>query len=114
MPAGRHNFTIEQGATFARSLVWLDGNNDPHNLTGYSARMAIRPHIDDDVTVYLTSANGRITLGGSAGTIAITIPSASTAAIVEDGVYDLEVVAPGGDVHRVLQGEIRLDREVTR
>ena len=64
----------------------------------------------------LTTENNRITLGGTAGTITLTV-SASTMAGLTAGkyVYDLELVAPvTGVVSRIIQGNFVIRPEVTR
>ena len=108
---------IEQGATFRRTFTWLTGTpSAPVNLTGYSARMQIRKTTASSaVYATLTSANGGIVLGGAAGTIELFISAVDTAAYSwSTGVYDLELVAPSGDVRRLIGGAVRVDPEVTR
>ena len=115
MAAGKHNFTCEQGATFSRVITINDNNDALLNLTGYTARMQVRSLVDSASTlVDLTTENGGITLGGAAGTITLTINAATTAAITDDGVYDLELEAGDGTVTRLLEGLFRLSKEVTR
>lgn len=115
MPAGVYNFTVEQGATFRRSVTLRDSENDPINLTNFAARMHIRPEVDsEEVMVYLTTENGRLTTNAS-GVVEIYMHASVTATIDRDGVYDMELVSGGnGDVDRVLKGKVRLDPEVTR
>ena len=63
----------------------------------------------------LTTENGGIALGGSAGTITLTISAAATAALTAaSGCYDLELVSGSGLVTRLLQGRVVVSREVTR
>lgn len=113
MIAGVYNITIEQGATFYKVMT-LSASSSPVNLTGYTARMQIRPEVESsEVLAELTTANGRITLNAQ-GQITWTIPANVTATIDVDGVYDMELIEPGGHVHRLLKGKVRLDREVTR
>jgi hypothetical protein len=115
MIAGTYKITCDQGATFERVFTVKDGNGDLLNLTGYTARMQVRPEIDSaEVLVELTTQNGRIVLGGVAGTIALSLDAGITAEIDKDGVYDLEIISAGGDVYRVLKGRFVLDPEVTR
>lgn len=109
-----HNFTIYQGATFSHVLTWRDSSEALVNLTGYTARMQIRNRIGGDTIASLTTENGKISLGGSAGTITLTIAAADTAAITEGGVYDLELVSGGGIVTRLLEGSVTLSKEVTK
>ena len=115
MLAGTYKITCDQGATFERVITVRDSTGTPMNLTGYTARMQVRPEIESSTTlVELTTANGRITLGGVLGTITLSMNAATTAAITDDGVYDLEIISSGGAVHRVLKGRFVLDLEVTR
>lgn len=111
-----YNLTIYQGANFSQQFTWTDTNNTPINLTGYTARMHARTSVNAPTPfLNLTSPSGGITLGGSAGTVTVALTAAATAAIDEVlGVYDLELVAPSGDVTRFLQGTVTISREVTR
>ncbi len=114
--SGKYDFTLYQGATFARVLTWKDENETPIDLTGYTARMHIRESQDADAAfVTLTTENDGITLGDAAGTITLSISASDTAAITEtSGVYDLELVSAGGIVTRLLAGEVLISKEVTR
>jgi hypothetical protein len=115
MAAGVYNLTIEQGATFRRQFTLRDQSGNPMNLNGFSARMQIRPEIDDEeILVDLSTDDGGITLGGDEGTIVVYISAEDTEVMDSEGVYDLELIAPGGDVDRILKGRVRLDPEVTR
>jgi hypothetical protein len=114
--AASYNFTIEQGATFEAEIEWRDGSNALVNLTGFSARMQIRTSIAAaSFALELTNANGRIVLGGAAGTVQLVLAAADTAALGAGSyVYDLELVHPSGKVTRLLKGAITVDAEVTR
>ena len=116
MTAGTHDITIEQGATFTLSLVWKDPTDVPYDLTGYTARMQVRKAFGTaDPMLSLTSTDGDIVLGGVDGTIVVTASATATAAMDgNQGVYDLELVAPGGAVTRLLQGVVEISLEVTR
>lgn len=115
MPAGNYNITAEQGATFTRVLTWTDSANAPINLTGYTARMQVRTDYASDSTVLsLTTENNAITLGGSAGTITLSISASSMTSIpVGIFVYDLELVS-GTLVVRLVEGTFSVKPEVTR
>ena len=115
MAAGTLNFTIEQGATFNLLLTWkIDGT--PVNLTGYTARLAARVDVEDtEVILSLTTSNGGITLGGALGTISLD-QTATQTAVLQTGefVYDLELQSGGGQVTRLVQGQLTVSAEVTR
>ncbi|MDA0630796.1 MAG: hypothetical protein O2981_05395 [Proteobacteria bacterium] len=114
MISGVHNFTIDQGATFSRTITVKNYDESLYNLTGHTARMQIRRQIEDTtVMLELTTENGRITLGGAAGTIELLITAADTSTLTTSGVYDLELVE-GAVVKRLIRGNINLNLEVTR
>lgn len=116
MPAAEYDLFIEQGANYRQVFRWKDSNDDPIDLTSYSARMHIRRTIDSKEPVLeLTTDNGRITLGGVQGTITLELTADETEGIqVTAGVYDLELIAPDDFVTRILKGSVTIDREVTR
>lgn len=116
MTAATLDFTIEQGATFSRVLTWKDGNGDPVDLTGYSARMQARGTMMAPSTfIDINTSNGGIVLGGSDGTITLTVSASTTDAIGENaGVYDLELESGSGVVTRLLQGNVAISKSVTR
>ena len=111
-----YDLTIRQGSTFLQNLVWKDSEGVLVDLTGYVARMQIRPAIcSETVIIELTTANGRITLGGSTGAITLEIDAADTAAITQGvGFYDLELESSSGFVTAILAGAVTIEREVTR
>lgn len=116
MAAAYYDILIEQGATFRKTFVWKDSNEDPVDITGYSARMQIRRKLTSTTAEHsATTENDGITLGQTAGTIAVEIPAEDTAAFeFTKGVYDLELVDPQGVVTRLVQGGVEVSKEVTR
>lgn len=111
---GLVNLTFSQGATWKLNLTYESGNN-PVDLTNYTARMQARSTYDSTaVALNLTNGTG-ITLGGTAGTIALLVNATTTAAIgAAQYVYDLEIVSPSGEVTRVIEGALIVTPEVTR
>jgi hypothetical protein len=116
MSAGLYKIWFEQGATFNRVLTWRNPDATPIDLTGYTARMQVRPNkLSADVLLSLTTQNGRITLGGALGTITLDV-DATVAATISAGqfVYDLELISSAGEVTRLIEGAFVVDGEVTR
>jgi len=113
MTPGKLNFTCPQGSTFSRTLTYKI-NDNPVNLTGYSAKMQVRPfHYSDDLLIDLSSSSG-ITLGASAGTIAVLVSASATQEIpAGDYVYDLEITTES-NVYRLVEGKFVVTPEVTR
>lgn len=112
------NLTIYQGATFRKRMVWkVKKTGVPVDLTGCTARMQVREEIESPIVLLsLTTENGGIALGGVDGTVDLYLDDGDTEAIKswQSGKWDLEVVHPGGDVTRLVQGSISVSREVTR
>lgn len=127
MAAGRYSFVIEQGATTNIQINWTDASGSAIDLTGYQARMQIRPTVESDV-VFLSlssslqgSCNTGINLSGSNGTtplssgsLAIYISAHSSSLLdFNEAYYDLEL-EKGCEVTRLLEGKVKLSKNVTR
>jgi hypothetical protein len=126
MAAGRYSFVLEQGATFNIQLDWTDGNGDPIDLTGYHARMQLRPTVESsDVILSLSSSldvsGSGIFLRGSSNDLPLTSGSigiyiaADTSQNLDfnEAYYDLEIVS-GATVTRLVEGKVKLSKNVTR
>lgn len=114
---GRYDMTIWQGATFQRVFTWRVGTPAANvNLTGYTARMQLRTAANAATpALEATTENGRITLGGAAGTITLNLSATVTAALpANQYAYDLELVSGSGQVTRLIEGFTTVDAEVTR
>jgi hypothetical protein len=116
MAAATYDLMIEQGTTWVRTLTLRNSDDALINLTGYSARMSVRQKIESTTTLLdLTVANGRVALGGAAGTIILTLTATETAALsFALAMYDIEMVSGAGVVTRLMRGRITLNKEVTR
>lgn len=115
--SNRYNLNIDQGATLSVVATWKDSNGTPVNLTGYTARLQVRNDFAAGSAVLsLTTENGGIALGGTAGTVTLSAAATATAALSAPyvGVYDLELVSGGGVVTRLLEGTANVTPEVTR
>lgn len=132
MAAGRFNFTIEQGTTVDFAVVYKDSNGNPIDLTGYDARMQLRPSYGSETT-YLTLSSSLnddgtgLNLSGSGGVNASSPLSSGSIGIYvshvtssqfnfTEAIYDLEIVSGSGNtatVSRILQGVISLSKEST-
>ncbi len=109
---GRYNITAYQGATYDLSLSWSIGGTAV-NLTNYTAAMQVRDSYDSDPVLSLTNGSG-ITLGGTAGTIGISVSASTMGSIVAGQyLYDLELNS-GSAITRLVQGIFNIEAEVTR
>lgn len=115
MAATNFDLLIEQGATFSQVITYKDAGVAV-DLQGFTARMQVRATLEAAAAlIELNTGNGRIVLGGSAGTITLSISATDTAALTAGrGVYDLELVSGSGVVDRLLQGVATISRNVTR
>lgn len=106
----------DQGSTFTRTIEIKQADGTVFSLTGYTARMEVRRTVDASTSLIgLTTANGRITINASLGAITLTLTPDLTASLTQSGVYDLEIVKTAtGEVHKVVRGEFKLEREVSR
>lgn len=115
MSAAVHNFDIEQGTSLVKQIVWKDSNGSPINLTGYTARMQVRPNVDSEVLLELSTTNGRIVITPLTGTITLNFTPANTVGTYwTKGKYDLEMTSGNGFVTRLIKGTINLSKEITR
>jgi hypothetical protein len=124
--APRYTFIIEQGSTTNFEVRYLDDSSNPIDLSGYQARMQLRPTVDSD-TILLSLSSSLQTDGTglnmsgstgvlplSSGSIGVYISAATSSALTfSEAVYDLEI-SNATTVTRLLQGKIKLSREVTR
>ena len=126
MSAGKYTFIVEQGATTDFEIKWTDVNGSKVDLTGYEARMQIRSDYGSSGTLFaelsstLESDGSGLNLSGSNGTtplssgsIGVFISAATSSAFTfTEARYDLEMVS-GSVVTRLLEGKIKLSKEVT-
>jgi hypothetical protein len=133
MAAGKYNFTVEQGTTVDFAVNYKDSESNPIDISGYQARMQLRPEKGSSI-LYLTLSSSLdstytgLNLSGSGGSSASTPPSSGSIGVYisavsssmldfEKAFYDLELVYGSGNtatVTRVLEGTITLNKEVTK
>ena len=125
MSAGRYDIVLEQGATFDLPLRYEDSIGGV-DLSGYSARMQVREAPASPLLVEFNSeltANGAIFLSGAAedredganGNLRVFMSASNSAALPRfAGRYDLEIEDISGYVIRLLEGQFRVEPEITR
>jgi len=114
--AAKLNIHIEIGSTKDIEIFWKDSLGVPIDMTGYEGRMQIRDQ-DTNLIDELTTLNSRILVDILTGKITLTFPADITTALYKNDCYeyDLEMYIPGigGDVRRLIEGEVVGIREVT-
>jgi hypothetical protein len=130
MAAGRYSFVVEQGSTINFEIAYKDSNGDPIDLTGYQARMQLRPSPGSD-SLYLSLSSSILSdgtglnLSGSdglkpptSGTIGIFISAVSSSQLdFGEAYYDLEISSTTNGypvVTRILEGKVQLSKEITK
>ena len=115
MPAATYDMILDQGSTFSNVIQITDSEETPLNLTGFTARMQVRPSVSSStVLLELTNANSRITITAAEGKINLSVDAATTSGLTPGNyVYDLETVN-GSVVERILQCSFLIRAEVTR
>lgn len=102
------NLVIDQGSTFASQISILDENDEPINMTSYTARGQIRRHYSSSNSVSFTT-----TL--TTGSLVISLTAQQTANIIAGRyVYDVELIDPANTVVRILEGQVTVTPEVTK
>lgn len=115
----RYTLSIFRGETFRRTFRYVDSDENPIDISNYTARMQIRATDDSDAVLHeSTTENGDITISGPAGEVALKIQATDTADWTwVTGVYDLEIVSPSPDfdVEKLIpESRVRVKPEVTR
>jgi len=111
---GIYNIVLYQGADYDKTFTVLQ-NGTALNWTGYTAAMQVREAADSTAYLLSLTSGSGITLGGTAGTILVTISNAQSAAINTGSyAYDLELISGSSAVTRILQGSFTVSGQVTR
>ena len=115
MAAATDNLIIDKGATFKKTYVYQDSSRNPIDLTGYTAKMQIRPYVGSStVIVELSTANGRITITPLEGEIELNLSKTDTESIVENsGVYDLDLIDSSSEPIKLVRGTVTFVDRVT-
>ena len=95
---------IDQGRDFTFVVTYNDSTGTPVNLTGYTASFEVSTDYNTTATLALTTSNGGVTLGGSAGTITIHATATQTMIVAGNYVAELVVTSGGGVQTSLLKG----------
>jgi len=112
--AGIYNITMDQGAQWTLTVQYDNNNGTPIDLTGYTARMQVRPKFgSDNAVLTISSPSSGIVITPLTGTLNLTATTAQTGDIPGGFyVYDLEITS-GGVVTRLMQGSVTVRDQVT-
>ena len=116
MAAGKYTITVEQGATWTRTITVTD-DGSARNLTGYDIRMHVRAGYGSAETLLELEIGDGITISDAPnGVFELLLTAAQTAALpaISGARYDLELEDGAGVVTRLLEGAFTVSPEVTR
>jgi hypothetical protein len=115
--------SVWSGSTVNFTIIYTDSNGDPINLSQYNSKMQIRPYPgSSDVIVTLSSSlnsdgTGLNMTNAASGAIGIYIASCTSSMFTfGEASYDLDIISGSGRcpyVNRILEGKVKLSKEVT-
>lgn len=111
MKPGKFDLYLRTNGTFTFAFTWQAGGT-PVDLTGYEALLQVRESPGTPVLLEMSTTNGRITLGGSAGTVAGRVEQVDVAALAGSffsAEHDIVFTAPGGTRIALLAGRACLE-----
>ncbi len=109
------NFIFRQDADFRFVYALKNSDGSPIDNTGWDIRMQMRAMVSGSVLDELTTANGKITLGGATGVVTLLYPKATIATLAWlEALYDIRETPPGGDTRYLFAGAISVVKMVTR
>lgn len=109
--AKKNNLYVDQGSTYSTTIVVNDSNEDPFDLTGYTASSQIRKH-PTSCKYFAFTAN----TNGATGEVNLSL-SANTTANLQAGryLYDVEIKnTSNGAITRVAEGIVTVSPNITR
>lgn len=109
MAAFNRTLTVDKGASYDKRFIWKSGPDKetatPVILTGCTGHTVVKDNAGNTLLM-LTTENGGLTLGGTAGTVDYYITDTQTDALtVRAAKYQTEVTFPGGRVRRFMEGQ---------
>jgi hypothetical protein len=115
VPVAIANLNVDQYASYSQGFVYLMNDGvTPVNLTGYTAAMMAKQNPSQQSSYALINitdklnSQGQILLGLLTGLVTINLLATTTSALTPymTLVYDLFLIAPGGQVIDFLKGNI--------
>lgn len=108
----KQKLTALKGITFSQNVFASDGLGEPLDMTGYVARMQVRPDFGETAILDLSSPSNGIVIDEEL--VQVTITAAQTAALDAGNYkYDLEVESPDGTVLQLLYGSFKVKESIT-
>jgi hypothetical protein len=104
------NIIIDQGSTFSTSVNLADDNDNPLDLTTFTAAAQLRKHYTSSNSVSFV-----VTTSGNTGILTLAL-SANTTANIAAGryMYDVELTDSNSNISRIVEGIVTINPNITR
>ena len=100
---------VFKGKSINFEVIW--GGTTPIDVTGYGAFLHIRD-LKGVLMLEMSTANGKITLGGSDGRLSFSGTDTDSRAVDRAGVWELELITQTGQIYRALSGTVAPVEEI--
>lgn len=107
-PATYDEMTVYRGLTFTKVFACQNPDGSAVDLTGFTGRFRAKASGSADYAIDLTGEPG-IVMGGTAGTITVTVADDATAVIADDELDYSLTVSNGTETDGLLQGVIPVE-----
>lgn len=97
----RYDITIHQGATFLETIQFLDSDNSPVDMQGYS----LTGKLFNRLATSEIGSFSFVWVDQTIGKFQMKLAPTVTATMTDRGQYDLLVTQPDGDKFYLLEGE---------
>jgi len=112
--AATKNFKIDQDSTFAFEVEYLNDDDTPIDLTGYTAKLQVRDQKGGKKLAFTLTHNDGINIMGNTGKMTISFSNVRTNKLFyPQSSYDLVITDLTGNKTRILEGFLILNRAVT-
>ena len=110
-----YDMRVHQGETWACTLSIKDDNDNPVDLTDYTAKMQVRDKAGGTLLKELATGGSGITITGASGEIALALTAAETAVLAfREGVYDIYILSSSSTKTYLLKGRFIVTQRVTQ
>jgi hypothetical protein len=101
------HLTYTRGGTLTQAFVWRNPDRTPIDLTGAAASMTVwRSANEAEVLATLNTETGGVTLGGTEGTVSVSVPATTTSRWSGTVYYRIMITRDGGNTEPFAQGRI--------
>lgn len=113
MPAAKYDITLEQNASWKKTILVSKENKQPKSLVGYTGKAQIRS--TPESTLVLEEFHLEFVEPRTSGRVSFSLSATETAALVfTTAAYDLFIVSPTGIKSKLLKGSVTVVPSVTK